>query len=262
MNSKLFYFLNSQYLKFTKTEFLNTDPVSLLHTYKNPEDIETAGFIVSIFSLGRVEKIISFSSELLNLLNPSPWNFLKNGTFLSGIRKKLRPYRFFSPGDIERILAGISKVIRENYLIKNLFEGIFKEHRRDLKKSTEEFMLIMRGACGSNSPGIKMAFPLPSSSACKRWNMFLRWMVRRDEIDFGIWDFMKPCELIIPLDTHIMKIARNLNLTSRSHPSWETAFEITERLKAFDPHDPVKYDFSLMRIGYFDARRKDGKKKQ
>jgi len=103
---------------------------------------------------------------------------------------------------------------------------------------------------GNFSNGIKFMFPLPQKgSACKRMNLFLRWMVRNDELDFGLWNEIKPNKLIIPVDTHIAKICKQLKLTKRKNVNWKMAEEITGKLKRFDPVDPVKYDFALCHIG-------------
>ena len=100
------------------------------------------------------------------------------------------------------------------------------------------------------SPGIKFMFSLPEKgSACKRMNLFLRWMVRKDELDFGIWNEVQTCKLIIPVDTHVARICRSLNLTKRKNVSWKMAEEITKKLKRYDPIDPVKYDFAICHIG-------------
>jgi uncharacterized protein (TIGR02757 family) len=100
------------------------------------------------------------------------------------------------------------------------------------------------------SVGFKFMFPLPENgSSCKRMNLFLRWMVRKDELDFGLWNSISPSKLVIPVDTHIARISTELGLTKRKNVSWKMAEEITENLKQFDPADPVKYDFAICHIG-------------
>ncbi len=133
---------------------------------------------------------------------------------------------------------------------------IYRERERNLKLEISAFSKEMLSTALSVnnlkelSNGLKFMFPLPEKgSACKRANLFLRWMVRKDELDFGLWNDIPSGKLIIPVDTHIAKIARQLKLTSRKVVSWKMAEEITEKLKIYDPDDPVKYDFALCHIG-------------
>ena len=103
---------------------------------------------------------------------------------------------------------------------------------------------------GKISQGVKFMFPMPEQgSACKRMNLFLRWMIRKDELDFGLWNEIPACKLVIPVDTHVARICTALELTKKKNVSWAMAEEITNNLKKFNPSDPVKYDFAICHIG-------------
>ncbi len=246
--------LRRLYLHYTRKSFLRTDPVVLVHRYSSPQDIECTGFLVSLFSLGRIESILNFCSSFLTRLGNAPYENLGDGKGIENFVPD-RPYRFFSREDVVAIFQATSQVIRENGSVESVFQSFYSQTNRNLKRGTEQFMLYMRQLARRESHGIKVAFPLPSTSACKRWLLFLRWMVRKDNVDFGIWKSVNPSELIIPLDVHVFRAAQRLGLTTRRSASWAAAAEITEKLKKIDPTDPVKYDFALVRVGYFEYRR-------
>jgi uncharacterized protein (TIGR02757 family) len=122
--------------------------------------------------------------------------------------------------------------------------------------STRALAIDVRAAYGGvpSTPGVRYFFPKPSAgSGCKRLNLFLRWMVRRDAVDLGVWSHVQPAALIMPLDTHVIRVGRCLRLTRRTSPGWRMAAEITASLRALDPIDPVKYDFSLCHLGMANA---------
>ena len=138
--------------------------------------------------------------------------------------------------------------------LKNYFYPDIKETDSNTKNAitnfSNYFLQKAQNEFGELSRGLKFMFPLPEKgSACKRMNLFLRWMVRKDELDFGLWDEIPTSKLIIPVDTHIARICKQLKLTKRKNVSWQMAEEITENLKQFDPNDPVKYDFAICHIG-------------
>jgi uncharacterized protein (TIGR02757 family) len=138
--------------------------------------------------------------------------------------------------------------------LKKLFLSGYQETDPNTKNAITIFSNFLlqqaQNEIGSLSRGLKFMFPLPEKgSACKRMNLFLRWMVRKDELDFGLWDEIASSKLIIPVDTHVARICKQLKLTKRKNLSWKMAEEITENLKKFDSDDPVKYDFAICHIG-------------
>jgi uncharacterized protein (TIGR02757 family) len=163
-------------------------------------------------------------------------------------------HRFYSTDDIFHLFQLLNLVYSKFSSLKKLFLSGYQETDSNtknaithfsnyfLQKSHQEFKELSRG--------LKFMFPLPEKgSACKRMNLFLRWMVRKDELDFGFWNEIPTSKLIIPVDTDVARICKQLKLTKRKNVSWKMAEEITHNLKKFDPEDPVKYDFAICHIG-------------
>ena len=234
------------------------DPIEVPHRYSDPDDIEVAAFISTCFAYGKVDL---FKPVINNILKPGakhPAEFIanfslkKDAKYLKGIS-----YRFNKEKDIHCLIYIISKALREHGTLKDLFYCHFVSGQDDIKEALTGFMECLTEidtspVYGRNirPPGLKHLLSSPKSgSACKRMNLFLRWLVRNKDIDFGIWDRISPAKLIIPLDTHIARISRCLGLTDRKSPDWKMAKEISESLKKLDSKDPLKYDFALCHHG-------------
>lgn len=251
--------LDHLYDTFDFSDRLKNDPVSFPHRYESREDIEVAGFIASAFAFGRVEMFMPVIDRLLSVLGKSPFLAVADrwGQDMTEALGNLH-YRFYTGKDVVLFIGVLSILIRKYGDLK----GAFKRHLKgeDLKGMLEGFS----GECldigaqlkrdlqykkGERS-GFHFFFPSPrNGSPCKRLNLFLRWMVRKGDIDLGIWDFISPSKLVIPLDAHISRIGRCLGLTTRKTPDWKMALEITESLKRFDINDPLRYDFALCHQG-------------
>ncbi|MGO9014392.1 MAG: TIGR02757 family protein [Dissulfurispiraceae bacterium] len=234
------------------------DPIELPHQYTRPEDIEISGFIASCFAYGKVTLFKPVVKALLSRMGPSPSDFLlhfnvsSQRDLFAGLR-----YRFNRNDDFIGLLYVLSRVLRKY----GSLESAFKQHYRKSDSSVEGGLaglidiflgLDMAAVYGNDMrrEGLLQFFPSPSrGSACKRMNMFLRWMIRDRDIDFGIWKGIPKNKLVIPLDVHIARISRCLGFTRRSAQDWKTAVEITESLKTMDPEDPLKYDFALCHQG-------------
>ncbi len=204
--------------------------------YRTKADAEIAGFLGSQFAYGKIEVFKEFLSTVFDIMGPAPSEFIRKGDFgaFDGLY-----YRFQKSDDIAE-LFGVLRTILNRYggigPMLQLFYG--GDIRTMLWRAREELI-------GGNAK-LTFFFPKPSaSSPLKRWNLYLRWMVRKDEIDAGLWGFIPKDRLVVPLDTHIFKIARCLGWTSLRNPSWKAAWEITEALKRYAPEDPLKYDFFL-----------------
>ncbi|MCK5201190.1 MAG: TIGR02757 family protein, partial [Spirochaetales bacterium] len=198
------------------------------------------------FAIGRVQSILQTVNSILTVIK-SPKDDL-----LSFKREDLESvfhnfkYRFYTAGSLVDFLAGIKNVIREFGSLHDCFLSGVNKTAGDSVGSLSFFINHMTdgSSCG------RRVLPDPEKgSACKRLNLFLRWMIRKDEIDPGIWDDIPKDILIIPLDTHMMQISQILELTGRKSADMKTAIEITNALKAYDPLDPVRFDFSLTRLG-------------
>ena len=244
--------LEYHYKAFDKSK-LEPDPLQFPHLFKNEKDIEVMSFIASVFAYGNVKQIINTLNRFLVIANNQPFQFVRS---LSMNNSQLGNFihRFYSNKDILNLFQLLSLVYNEFESLKKLFLTGYQETDSDTKNAITNFSnFFLQNAqeeFGILSKGLKFMFPSPEKgSACKRMNLFLRWMVRKDELDFGLWSEIPTSKLIIPVDTHIARICKQLKLTKRKNVSWEMAEEITENLKKFDPYDPVKYDFAICHIG-------------
>jgi len=222
--------------------YLSSDPLEFPRRYKNPADTEAAALICALFAYGNVTSMKAFLERLLEALGPSPARALKEGR-----RVRARPYRFQTADDVERFLGGLGRVLKKHGSIEAAFCGV----EGDAEARLENLALALRRASGRLTPGLAHLLPLPSSgSACKRWWLFLRWVVRKEDgVDLGLWSCLKPADLIIPVDVHVARMARRLGLAKRKSPDRLFAIEVTESLRRLCPEDPVKYDFALARPG-------------
>ncbi|MBI5562990.1 MAG: TIGR02757 family protein [Deltaproteobacteria bacterium] len=252
--------LNTRYGK----AYLPSDPLEFVHGYRTPEDREVAGLIASSLAYGRVEGIRRSVGAVLGAMGKSPAAFAmrfdpaRDRAAFAGF-----VHRFNRAADIRCLVWFARRMMEEAgsigaFFTKGCPEGA--EMKEALAAFSENVLGIGHGGAypGRGLPkdaGVRFFFPSPKDgSACKRLNLYLRWMVRRgDALDFGIWKEVDPARLIVPLDTHIARISSNLGLTKRSTPGWKMAAEVTAALKRLDPHDPVKYDFALTRLGILAA---------
>ena len=254
--SKLQIILDTFYREFDFKSRILEDPIEFPHRYANPLDIETAGFIASCFAYGRVKAFKGVIGSILDKMGSSPHQFLIDLDVKSDLELfKNISYRFNSNSDIIGLIYIIHRMLRDNGSIKNTF---MKFYLGDMYKAQAGFIEYIRGIDVSEvcekSIGLMQFFPSPlQGSSCKRLNMFLRWMVRDCDIDFGLWTEISKSHLIIPLDTHIARISRCLGLTQRKSNDYKTAIEITNNLRRLDPEDPIKYDFALCHHGISGA---------
>lgn len=255
---KLKHILDKFYKEYDFSERVLHDPVEFPHKYKSPADIEISAFIASCLAYGRVDLFKPVTERILNSMGKSPYDFLmsfelkRQKNLFSGIK-----YRFNENEDILCLLHILSVLLIKHKTVEKIFMKFYKSNDPDIGSVLSGFIEHILGidtekVYGRNirPSGLLQFFPSPSKgSACKRMNLFLRWMVRDRDIDFGIWQGIPKNRLIIPLDTHIAKISRCLGFTKRASADWKTAVEITESLKIFDPEDPLKYDFALCHHG-------------
>jgi uncharacterized protein (TIGR02757 family) len=250
--------LDRLYDTYNFEERLRHDPIEFPHRYSDPVDIEVVGFIASQFAYGRIGLFKPVIEKILNLCGRRPHDFLfnfdlkKDSRYLKGIS-----YRFSSEEDVLCFVYMVSVMLKRWGSLRQAFYHYYRNDHRDIGHALSGFVSSFLDI--DTSPvygkdirprGLRHFFPLPEGgSACKRLNLFLRWMVRRRDIDFGIWKRVQPSKLIIPLDTHIARIARCLKLTGRKTSDWKTAVEITESLRMLDPEDPLRYDFVLCHHG-------------
>ena len=235
------------YLLYNKRKYVNTDPIQFLYAYESPEDREIVGLIASSLAYGKVSMIIRNVAYVLDLMGEYPARFVADGN-----REKFEKsfsnfsHRFTKGSDLAVLLDGIRRVIKTSGSINNCFKEGLKVCENDLCNSIE-FMI-------DKIIGFKIAsflLPRPSAgSACKRLNLFLRWMVRRDDVDPGGWEGVQPSNLLIPLDTHMYRICCSILMFSkRRQADLKTVREVTKIFTEIVPDDPVRYDFVLTRFG-------------
>ncbi len=245
--------LNLAYKSFDKSK-ISPDPLEFLHRFKDPRDIEISGIISSTFAFGNIKQIISILEKLHKIMGQSPYDFVLNFN-INKDRNKFNGiyHRFFTDNDIIALYAVLNEIISNYGSIKYMFLLYYFDKDNNLKNSISFFSQNIKQRLKKYSTltqGLRFMFPDPlSGSACKRMNLFLRWMIRKDELDFGLWVEFLPDKLVIPIDTHIAKISKQIGLTTLKTVSWRMAEEITNNLKKFDNKDPVKYDFALCHIG-------------
>lgn len=236
-------YLESLYEKYNKKEYVSPDPLQFLYDYSCVRDREIVGLIASSLAYGRVSLILKNVEYVLDLIHP-PYLFLREN-HLDTLQKRLEKFkhRFNNGLDILRLLNGIKRVLEKYGSLEGCLSHYYSKEA-DLRLAL--YFFINELIITDNN------FLLPNplgGGACKRLMLYLRWMVRKDEVDCGGWTFISPKDLIIPLDTHMFRISKILGLTKRNTPNFKAALEITERFKLISPNDPVKYDFVLTRFG-------------
>lgn len=241
--------LDFHYKAFNKSS-ISPDPLEFLHKFQDEKDIEVMGFIASVFAYGNVMQIINKLNKFLIMSDHQPFKYVSN--YKPGSNKIV--HRFYSVNDVDNFFILLRNTYSAFGSLKNLFLTYYNPSDKNIKDAvscfSKYFIDSHKISKKELSIGLKFMFPLPElGSACKRINLFLRWMVRKDELDLGLWNEITTDKLIIPVDTHIARISRKLNLTKRKNVSWKMAEEITDNLKKFDPLDPVKYDFAICHIG-------------
>ncbi|MDT8318426.1 MAG: TIGR02757 family protein [bacterium] len=244
--------------------FLYSDPLKYLHLYKKPEDQEIVGMIASSLAYGRVERIFKSVEAVLAIMGNSPSDYVKRfNPALDSESFNGFIHRFNKGEDIACLIWFMKQTIDAYGSIGALFGTLFQEDDKNIGDALAAFVAKLLSLDSSpfygggslpKNAGVRYFFPSPEKgSACKRLSLYLRWMVRKDDgLDLGIWDFIPPGKLVIPIDTHIARMSRQLGLTKLKSPGWNMALEITGSLKELDANDPLKYDFALCRLGILD----------
>ena len=229
-------------------EFVHPDPLEFLYMYPELHDREIVGLIASSLAYGRVAQILKSVSSILNRMDDSPYDFLLN-THPKQIFSCFADFRhrFTSGEDLALMLLGTKHmVIKYGSLYHGFLDGLDKNENTILP-ALSAFVRKINAFTPHNRKHV-LACP-DKGSACKRLNLFLRWMVREDRVDPGGWSLVPTSMLIVPLDTHMHQISRLLRLTARKQANMRTALEITKAFRKISSEDPVRYDFSLTRLG-------------
>jgi len=250
-------FLEEKVDQYNRPDFIPNDPISIPHRFTKTQDIEIMGFWAAVLAWGQRKTIINKCNELIKLLDGAPYDFIMNHK-----ESDLKPFlnfkhRTFNATDTLYFITFFKEYYSKNDSLENAFilgnNSVLKDSDLYIERALINFHHLFF-SLDDYPHRTKKHIPTPArGSTCKRMNMFLRWMVRKDDkgVDFGIWQ-MLPSQLVCPCDVHVDKAARKLGLITRKQTDWLTALELTENLKQFDPDDPVKYDFALFGVGRFE----------
>jgi len=238
-------FLDQKVMEYNTPGFIPNDPVSIPHRFSRKQDIEITGMWTAILSWGLRATIIRKCTELFEMMWNSPYEFIVNHSDEDLKQLQSFKHRTFNATDTLYFISFLREYYSANESLEDLFLADSMED--GLKRFHREFFRL---PYAPNRTKKHIATP-ERNSACKRLNMFLRWMVRRDNagVDFGLWDRIDPAALICPCDLHVDRVARKLGLIKRKQTDWHTAMELTDNLRILDARDPVKYDFALFGLG-------------
>jgi uncharacterized protein (TIGR02757 family) len=252
VKKELVQFLNQKVKEYNQPSFIPADPISIPHRFTQLQDKEISGFFAAIFAWGNRRIIINKTAELMQLMDNAPYQFILQHT----------------DNDLKKLLAFKHRTFNTTDLLYCIY---FLQHHYTGHHSLEQAFFPDRSIT-SVEAGLNhfhhYFFSLPDApertkkhiaapfkkSTCKRLNMYLRWMVRKDDmgVDFGIWNHISPKDLICPIDVHVARVARKVGLIQRPVTDWQTALELTEQLRQLDPADPAKYDFALFSLGVIE----------
>ena len=239
--------LDNLVTKYETPDFIKDDPIIFSHKFSSKKDIEIAGFIASLVAYGQRPVFIKkLNTLLLDIAKAEPHNFILN--FDPVILGDFN-YRFGKPEDFAQIFTIMRELYTKDGGLEELFKFCYEKGKPERLFQTVTDYFYSR-ADENAGQGFYFMIPNPAKGgAMKRMSMFLRWMVRKGPVDFGIWDFMPPSELLIPLDVHVARISREMGLLTRKQNDFKAVIELTNNLKKFDPQDPVKYDFAMFGFG-------------
>jgi uncharacterized protein (TIGR02757 family) len=258
MKDEIHTLLDQKVKQYNHIEFIEKDPISIPHLFTKQQDIEIAGFFAAIFAWGNRTTIINKSKELLERMDNAPFAFCTQHQE-KDLKKLLGfAHRTFNDTDLLYCIEFFKKHYSKNESLENAF--FYSESIGSINKTSvveqalthfQDYFFSLEDAPARTKKHI--ASPV-SGSTCKRLNMFLRWMVRKDKqgVDFGIWKKISPADLIMPIDVHVARVSRGLGIVKRTQTDWQTAIELTNYCRTLDPKDPVKYDFALFSLGVIE----------
>jgi uncharacterized protein (TIGR02757 family) len=249
---EIYELLEQKYDEFNRPLYIDSDPIQIPHRFSKPEDIEIAGFLTATIAWGNRKSIITNASRLMAMMDNSPHDFVCN----VGDEELALLHRFvhrtFNGDDCMFAIRSLKNIYLNHGGLHTVFvEGFAKSQSMQECLIHTRTKLLETPLLKGRDKHIANA---AKNSSCKRINMYLRWMVRNDnrQVDFGLWNDIPMSALLIPLDVHVGNVARKLGLLQRNQDDWKSVEILTQQLKAFCPHDPVKYDYSLFGLGVFE----------
>ncbi len=247
--NQLFEILEVNHQRYNSPEFITSDPIIIPHQFKRLQDIEIMGFLVATLAWGQRTTIINKGKELVRLFENAPYDFMLHHSEADLKRLLNFKHRTFNATDLLYFIHFFNKFYASHTSMEEVF--IPGEGADNAGPGIEKFFMRFISDPDFPQRTAKHVASPSKKSACKRINMFLRWMVRKDDrgVDFGLWKKIRPDQLVCPCDVHVVKVARHLGLINRKQVDWLAAEELTANLKSFDSKDPVKYDFALFGMG-------------
>lgn len=251
MKNNLKAFLDGKVALFNQPAFIKNDPISIPHRFTKKQDIEIAGFFAAIFSWGNRTTIINKSKELMQLMDNDPHAFCLHHSDIDLKNLLHFKHRTFNATDLLYFIAFFKMHFSKQHSLENAFTQWMNKTDKTVENGLKGFYHYFFSLPDIPERTRKHIASPEKNSACKRLNMYLRWMVRPDHqgVDFGIWKNISPSQLICPLDVHVARVAKELHILKRQPADWQAALELTEFLRTLDNADPVKYDFALFGTG-------------
>jgi len=251
--ASLIQFFNDKVQQYNQPAFIAADPVCIPHAFTQQQDIEIAGFFAAIFAWGNRTTIIAKSKELMQLMDHAPHQFVTQHQPTDLKRLLHFKHRTFQADDLLHCMQFFQQHYAQHPSLETAFSQWLQPGDETIEKALIGFRQYFFAQEHLKRTEKHISTPA-AGSACKRLNMFLRWMVRKDKagVDFGIWQHISPAQLICPLDVHVARVARRFNLLQRTPTDWQAALELTSYLRRLDAQDPVKYDFALFGLGVIE----------
>lgn len=252
IDKEIIDFLNEKVIQYNNPNFIESDPIQIPHRYSLKEDVEISGFLTATIAWGNRKMIIQNASKMVNLLGESPFDFIMEHTEDDLDRFESFVHRTFNSVDLVYFIQSLKNL----YTNHGGLESIFNTHATEdsIQPAISEFKKLFFSIDHPSRTAKHVSDPLNNSSA-KRINMFLRWLIRKDNngVDFGIWDSLSPSILSCPLDVHSGNVARKLGLLTRKQNDAKALLQLDNMLRQMDKTDPVKYDFALFGLGVFEG---------
>ncbi len=262
MKKSIIHLLNSKVEQYNHIDFIENDPISIPHQFSKKQDIEIAAFFAATLAWGNRKSIITSCKRLMQIMDNSPYDFVMNIDTNARWQKQIQSFvhRTFNDIDLEHFIIFLHHhyKIKKEQSLETAFSKWLQPNDIDTENALNGFYNYFFDDMLFNNfeERTKKHIAAPSKkSACKKLNMYLRWMVRNDKngVDFGLWKQIKTSQLIMPLDVHVVNVANHFGLMNSSKTNWQTAVELTNTLKQFDANDPVKYDYALFSLGVVEG---------
>ncbi|NNE30401.1 MAG: TIGR02757 family protein [Saprospiraceae bacterium] len=250
-DNKLKEMLDKAVDRFNRPSFIPEDPISIPHRFSILQDREIIGFWTAMLSWGQRKTILSKATQLIELMGGSPYDFVLNHKDKDLIPFLEFKHRTFQATDTLYFLDFFRRYYNQNESLEHAFSRFLEPEDETVEPALIGFQKVFFDHPNAPQRTRKHVASPARKSTCKRLNMFLRWMVRKDKqkVDFGDWKSIRMDQLQIPFDVHVERVARHYGLIKRKQRDWRTVLELTSRLKDFDPKDPVKYDYALFGMG-------------